>query len=422
MLHLMVAPALKFYFDFSCPYAYIASTSIEALALRCAARLEPRPILLGGVFRARATPQNLSATLSPAKARHNLADIHRQAAQAGVPLRMPKRHPMRTVEALRALLVVGEPFMALAHEFFKAYWVEGLDLTTRAAVGEVLRRAGHDADAVLAKLDDPAIKAELRERTDEAIAAGVFGVPACVLATDAGPELVWGADRLAMVEALLREQAGLAPLEPPQAPSPVAPIDLYFDYSSPFAYLACHRAEQLLGDHARWRPMLLGAVFKQVGTADVPMFEQNQAKRRHTAKDLERQAAAAGAPFVFPSRFPMRTVLALRLTLAARAHEDRKGRKLVHALFRALWAEDRDISDPAELERIADACGLDGAKLVAQAEQQPIKDALFESTRAAVEAGVFGAPTFIVQRESGPELFWGADRLELALALACSAS
>ena len=116
----------------------------------------------------------------------------------------------------------------------------------------------------------------------------------------------------------------------------------------------------------------------------------------------------------------MRTVLPLRVTLAARAHESRKGRRLVHALFRALWADDRDISDPAEVERIADACGLDGAGLVERAEQQVVKDALFQSTRAAVDAGVFGAPTFIVHADDGPQLFWGADRLELALAAAAA--
>src|SRR5690606_37156825 len=191
-------------------------------------------------------------------------------------------------------------------------------------------------------------------------------------------------------------------------------IDLYFDYSSPFAYLGCFMAEQLLGDDARWHPMLLGAVFKQVGTVDVPMFAQNEAKRRHTAKDLQRQAALAGAPFSFPSRFPMRTVLPLRVTLAARAHETREGRRMVHALFRALWAEDRDISDPTEVARIASDCGFDGPALVARADEQSIKDELFASTQAAVDAGVFGAPTLIVPTERGPELFWGADRLELA--------
>ena len=414
----MSGPRLRFYFDFSCPYAYVASTQIEALAERSGAELDARPMLLGGVFRAHATPQNLSDTLRPAKARHNLADIHRQAARAGVPLTMPAGHPIRTVEALRALLVVGEPFWPLAHALFRAYWVDGIDLGQRDGVAEVLRAAGHDADAILAEIDDPAIKDALRTRTDEAIAAGVFGIPTCVIEAPSGPELYWGVDRLAMVEARVRELAGREPAPSVAPPPPVHPVDVYFDYSSPFAYLGVTRAERLLGDQARWHPMLLGALFKQVGTPDVPMFSQNQAKQRHTADDLGRQAAAAGIPYRFPSRFPMRTVLPLRVTLAARAHETAEGRRLVHALFHALWADDRDISDPAEVARIGDACGLDGADLVARANQQPVKDALFASTSAAVEAGVFGAPTFVVHTPAGPELFWGADRLELALATA----
>ncbi|WP_181233039.1 2-hydroxychromene-2-carboxylate isomerase [Enhygromyxa salina] len=410
----MPTPALRFYFDFSCPYAYVASTGIEALAQRTGAALDPRPILLGGVFRARATPQNLSETLSPAKARHNLTDIHRQAARAGVPITMPKGHPIRTVEALRALLVVGPPFMPLAHALFRAYWVDGIDLSSRAGLHRVLSEAGHDADAVLAKISDPAIKQDLRERTEEAITAGVFGVPTCVVMSDPEPQLFWGVDRLGMVERCLTgASAGSSPAvthEPPRAR-----VDVYFDYASPFAYLGCHRAEQLLGDSARWHPMLLGAVFKQVGMVDVPMFTLSAAKRRHTQLDLERQAAESGAPYRFPTRFPMRTVLALRVTLAARAHETREGRRLVHALFRAYWADDRDISDPAELTRIADELGLDGAGLVAAAGEPSAKQALFATTNAAVEAGVFGAPTFVVHTPTGPELFWGADRLELAV-------
>jgi 2-hydroxychromene-2-carboxylate isomerase len=413
----MSSPRLRFYFDFSCPYAYVASTRIEALAQRAGVQLEARPILLGGVFRAWSTPQNLSETLSPAKARHNLSDMHRQAQLAGVPLRMPKGHPLRTVEALRALLVVGEPFWPLAHALFRAYWVDDVDLSKPAALHQVLTAAGHDADAVMAMSSDEAIKQELRERTDEAIAAGVFGVPTCVLETDDGPQLFWGSDRLAMVERLACRITGRtpAPENLPTREQLRAPVDVYFDYSSPFAYLGCHRAEQLLGDHARWHPMLLGAVFKQVGTADVPLFLQSEAKRRHTAQDLDRQASEAGATYRFPSRFPMRTVLALRVTIAAGAHAPGGPRRLIHALFRAYWGEDRDISSPAEIARICVEQGLDGEALVAAANEQSAKDGLFASTSAAIEAGVFGAPTFVVHTQAGPQLYWGADRLELAV-------
>ncbi len=405
----MVDKSLRFYFDITCPYAYLASTKVEALAERMGATLLPRPILLGGVFRANETPQKLFATLAPAKARHNFADMHRQATVLGLPLTMPANHPLRSVEALRALLIVGvesPQFWPLVHALYRAYWAEGVDISTPAGLRSVLASvAGVDVEGVLARIEDPAIKQDLRERTDEAIAIGVFGVPAFVV----DGELYWGADRMDQVERALGGSPAQLEVEPRM------PVDVWFDYSSPFAYLGCHMAESRLGDHARWRPMLLGAVFKQVGTADVPMFEQSEAKRRLTALDMHRQAALAGAQFAFPSRFPINTVLALRVTLLARAHESAEGRKLVHRIFRAFWAEDRDIASPEVLRELCDECGLDGAALVAGASEPAIKDALRTSTEQAVQAGVFGAPTFVVHTDEGDKLFWGADRLELAL-------
>lgn len=405
----MAGKPLRFYFDITCPYAYIASTKVEALARRTGAKLEPRPILLGGVFRAHETPQKLFATLPPAKSRHNFADMHRQAAMAGLALTMPANHPLRSVESLRALLIVGvesPQFWPLVHALYQAYWVEGIDISTPEGLRAVLASVAEiDVEAVLARLDDPAIKQELRERTDEAIALGLFGVPGFVV----DGELYWGADRMDQVERAL----GATPTRVEILPR--APIDVWFDYSSPFAYLGCHMAEARLGDRARWRPMLLGAVFKQVGTADVPLLQQSEAKRRFIAADMHRQAADAGARFSFPSRFPMNSVLALRVTLLARAHESAEGRKLIHRIFQAYWAEDRDISSPEVIRELCDDCGLDGATLIAGAGDPAIKDALRASTDAAVAAGVFGAPTFVVHTDEGDKLFWGGDRLELAM-------
>ena len=101
---------LEFWFDFSCPYAYLASEVVEALAERVGAELQLRPFLLGGVFRAVKTPQVLFQTLSPTKARHNGRDMMRWAQHLGVELKMPPGHPFRTVTALRTLLATGEPY------------------------------------------------------------------------------------------------------------------------------------------------------------------------------------------------------------------------------------------------------------------------------------------------------------------------
>lgn len=400
---------LEFWFDFSCPYAYIASTRVEALAARVGAELDPRPMLLGGVFRARGTPQNLAGALSPAKSRHNLDDIRRQAQRAGVPLRMPANHPQRTVEALRCLLAVGPPYLPLAHRLYRAYWVESADIGAREVLARVLAEAGLDAEAVLARAAAPEIKEELRRRTDEAVARGVFGVPTFFV----GDAMFWGQDRMDMVE----EALGGAPARPVPGGT-LAPVDFWFDYSSPFAYLALTRVEAVFGAAARWRPLLLGGLFRAIGTPDVPLFEQSPEKRRHTRLDLDRQAARVGAAFRWPSHFPARTVLPLRVTLAAGASETPGGRALIRGLARALWVEDRDLADPAVVREVCEAHGFDGAALLERAGSPEVRARLQAETAAAAEAGVFGVPTFVVHAPQGPRLYWGADRLELAAAAA----
>jgi len=396
---------LEFWFDFSCPYAYVASARIEALAERVGAELDARPMLLGGVFKARGTPQNLSATLAPAKAEHNLNDMRRQAQMAGVPLKMPAGHPLRTVEALRCLLAVGAPYMQLAHRFYRAYWAEGRDIGDGSVIAQVLGEAGLDVAAIRARAASDEIKDELRRRTDEAVARGIFGVPACFV----DDELFWGNDRLDMVEAAL----GGVPTSPGPASDSLAPIDFWFDYSSPFAYLALAQAEAVFGAAATWRPLLLGGLFRSVGTPDVPLFTQSPEKRRHTMQDLTRQASRLGVGFTWPTRFPVSTVLALRMTLQARLADTLDGRALIVRIARALWAEDRDIADPAVLARLADELRFPGEQLVAAAGEG--KSALFAATTAAQSAAVFGVPTFVVHAPARePALYWGVDRMDWA--------
>jgi 2-hydroxychromene-2-carboxylate isomerase len=405
---------LELWFDFSCPYAYLALSQAEALAQRTGAQLELRPMLLGGVFRARDVPQKLFATMGVAKTRHNLADMKRWARLFDVSpdLQIPPEHPMRTVEALRCVLAVGEPFGPLVHRIFAAYWNEGLDIRSDEGLSALLRAEGHDPATVLAKARTPEIKAELRARTDEAIARGVFGAPAMFVDGD----LYWGQDRLQFVEEAL---GGTPECLAPSQESLQYSVDFYFDYSSPFAYLASTRVQKVLGDRATWRPMLLGAVFKRVEMANVPFFTMSDAKRDYLSQDIQRQAAQAQVTFQWPEKFPMNTVLPLRVTLLAGGHDNPSCRLLIHGLFDAYWSQGLDISDPKVVARLADQAGLDGAGLVAQAAQPIAKTALKDTTQAAIDAGVFGAPTFVVRPPEGPpSLFWGADRLDMAAAAA----
>lgn len=184
-------------------------------------------------------------------------------------------------------------------------------------------------------------------------------------------------------------------------------LELYFDFSSPFAYLGSTQAEALAtrtGATLEWRPMLLGALFKAIGVADAPILTWSEAKRMYYFKDLQRWAELWGEPFKFPTRFPMMTIKALRAYLAL--PEERRG-AFRAATFRAYWADDRDINDEAVLRELI---GPGADEVLLRCATQEIKDALFAATKRAVDAGVFGAPTWIVD---GKELFWGQDRIEL---------
>ncbi len=430
----MLSPMrLEFYFDFSCPYAYLGATQIERLAERAGADLVWRPMLLGGVFRDIGHATSPMRQMSPAKTRHNAKDMLRWADVFDVPLQIPVGHPMRTVRALRALLSLPQSaWPRVIHAVYRAYWQDGRNVADESVLREVLAGAdvtGDELDGAMAAGDDDGIKSELRTRTDEAVSRGVFGAPTMfVHAGDGDPLMFWGQDRLHMVEAALtgwrpdHEQRGDHPPNASDlqalgedlrdaAATPPA-VEFWYDFSSPFSYLGSTQIDAIAartGATVTWRPMLLGAVFKQLGTPNVPMLAVPEPKRRYYARELEYWASRWEVPFRFTSRFPMRTVTALRLALLA----GDRGPALSQAIYRALWVDDRDISDQAVLADILGAYDFDADDMLRRTQDPAIKAQLIANTTEAIERGVFGAPTCIVSDPAGELLFWGQDRLAL---------
>jgi 2-hydroxychromene-2-carboxylate isomerase len=400
---------LELWFDFSCPYAYLASRR----ALTLGVPIDWRPMLLGGVFRGIGSGDGPMATQSLAKATHNLHDMHRWAEVFDVPFRMPAGHPMRTVRALRTLL--GLPHSrwpdAIA-ALYAAYWQRGEDVTQDAVIASALRGAGvpdGQIAAALAGAETEAIKDELRRRTDEAIALGIFGAPAWIWRDR--EVLVWGQDRMAWVEAI---NAGWDPDAgpPPGGPRPFAAgacsgsVEVFLDVSSPFAYLALTQLPALAKvANVALTPILLGGLFKEIGQANVPLFAMPPPKTKYVGREMTRWANWWGVPFATPSKFPQRTVTAQRLILLA----GERRLDLALALARAMWAEGRDLESDAELVQILEANGF-SRSLVATAQEPGIKQQLIDNTARAKDLGVFGVPSFLV---NGKHLFWGQDRLEL---------
>jgi 2-hydroxychromene-2-carboxylate isomerase len=184
-------------------------------------------------------------------------------------------------------------------------------------------------------------------------------------------------------------------------------LSFFFDFSSPFAYLASTQIEAIAtrnGAALRFRPFLLGALFKALGGPDVPLFSMPPPKQRHARDDMFRWADFYGVPLKFPTRFPMNTVKALRMVLEL--PEDQRA-PLIHAIYGAYWADDRDINDDTVLADLATGAGLDGPALVAGTKQDAVKERLKVATDEALKLGLFGAPCFQVD----DLLFWGQDRL-----------
>ncbi len=398
---------MELWFDFSCPYAYLASRRANQLGVA----IDWRPMLLGGVFRGIGAGDGPMATLGPAKARHNLADMYRWAAAWGEPFQMPAAHPMRTVRALRILLGLPHARWHWAIEaIYAAYWQRAEDITSDAVIRAALAGIPHgDVEAALATADSDAIKDELRRRTDEAISLGIFGAPGWV----SRPRLIWGQDRMAWVEAMLAgwdlESPANRPFTWPERARAGARVDVYVDVASPFAYLGLTQVPALaaMGAEVRLVPILLGALFRDIGQADVPLFAMPPAKARYIGLDMQRWAHWWGVPFAQPSKFPQRTVTAQRLILLAGDRGFEEAHRLAVALGRAMWAEGRDLEDPATLRAILD--DFEPAWLE-RASEPETKARLVANTTQAREAGVFGVPTFIVD---GKHLFFGQDRYEL---------
>lgn len=409
---------LELWFDFSCPYAYLASRRARHLA----SGVTWQPMLLGGVFRGIGAGDGPMATLSPQKAAHNVRDMHRWAEVFAEPFRLPSTHPMRTVLALRTLLALPQAHWPAAIEaIFAAYWQRGEDVSRPEVVAQALRGAGIPEDAIAAaarRTEDADIKDELRRRTDEAISLGIFGAPAWVLRDHGPPLLIWGQDRMPWVEAVLAGWRLSGP--PPGGPRPFSPreravagttLDVYFDVASPFAYLGLTQLPALaaMGVQPRLVPILLGALFRDIGQSNVPLLAMSVAKQRYIGLDLTRWASWWGEPFDFPRKFPQRTIAAQRLCVLAAAEGWEIGARLATALGRAMWAEQRDLEDEQVLRAIVGAAGLP-EDWVARTQEPAIKAQLADHTAAARAAGVFGVPTYVVDSK---HLFWGQDRLDL---------
>ena len=188
----------------------------------------------------------------------------------------------------------------------------------------------------------------------------------------------------------------------------IEPIDFYFDFSSPYGYLAATRINALAAHHRRlvkWRPILLGPMFKAAGTAPligVPL------KGPYSMRDLPRTARFLGIPYTQPANFPIGTQNAARAFYWIDDRDPVKAHQFALACYSTYFGQGIDISSPEKVAAIAAALGEDGAAIHAAMADPSMKERLKGEVDTALAKGVFGSPYIIVDGEP----FWGNDRLE----------
>ncbi len=185
------------------------------------------------------------------------------------------------------------------------------------------------------------------------------------------------------------------------------PIDFYFEFASPYGYLASTQIEAIAARHGRevvWRPIMLGAAFKETGARPLMHVPLKGPYLRH---DVARFARLLGVPYREPPVMPANSLAASRAVIWIEESDPALAKRLAQAVFHAHWGEGRDISASEHVAEIAAPLGVQAAALLDAVADPRIKELLKERTQAAIERGVFGSPFIFVDDEP----FWGADRL-----------
>ena len=186
------------------------------------------------------------------------------------------------------------------------------------------------------------------------------------------------------------------------------PIDFFFDFSSPYGYIAATRIDELAercGRTVAWRPILLGVVFKTTGMGPLPTVPLKGAYSLH---DFTRSARLLGVPFKMPTPFPFNAVTPSRAFYWLQDRDAGLARRFARAAYHAAFPGQQDITKPEVCADLAANLGVKREDMLAALNDPAVKDRLRAEVEAAIAKGVFGSPFIVVDGEP----FWGADRLE----------
>jgi len=187
-------------------------------------------------------------------------------------------------------------------------------------------------------------------------------------------------------------------------------VEFHFDFGSPNAYFVhklVPQVEQRTEARFTYVPILLGGVFKLTNNqSPISQFKDIKNKLPYQRLEIDRFVKKHGlTQFTWNPHFPVNTIQIMRGAVAAEM--DGSAKRYIDAVFHHMWEEPKKMDEPEIIRTALDASGLDGARILAQIQDQAVKDTLLKNTERSVARRTFGAPTFFV----GEEMFFGKDRL-----------
>ena len=187
-----------------------------------------------------------------------------------------------------------------------------------------------------------------------------------------------------------------------------APIEFYYDFASPYGYMAATKIGALAAKHGRgvvWKPILLGVVFKVTGAVPLPTAPL---KGDYSRRDMERSARLSKIPFKVPGKFPIAAQSPSRVIYSLESEGAARQEEITLALYRAYMVDDRDISSPEVTADVAAVAGMDRQQVLDLIANPVMKEKLKTEIEAAIQRGVCGSPYMVVDGEP----FWGFDRID----------
>lgn len=417
-----------------------------------------RPVLLGAIYRATEAPQGAKGSASdvfnPTKRAIGVKSMSRTIRRYQIAYDPPPQHPRKTVNALRLLHALqGKDRIVLTKLLFKAYWVDGRDVSNDEELLAIVRESGIESVHKISRdtWADRKPRQELEAATSDAVGRGAFGVPGFWIpearwtdgsgATRKG-RFLWGQDRMHFVEATLlslrkgddwQSVPDLKSLMPrcitKNRVAGKVKLEFWYDFSSPWAFLGwtqIQRMQRMFGPELEivMKPFLLGILFREVGAPNLPSSVISPAKglwMRQDHVDWARYWNAVNQQEGSPDKnidvywadiFPIRTPTVLRVAMVEPS--------AVPALYRGCWEQNLDMAKDDVLVKVLDQAGYNGLKLLRKANTPEVKGKLRETTAEAKAQGLCGVPSYRVLRQDGEGewvlqggVVWGQDELNV---------